>query len=274
MTSEEHPNPRRATPFLPDDEHPERGPRSRWIPALIVTFAAVGTLGGAWVGWTYWRSVGEGESYATPRGAHRTVTLPDGTQMHLDSATLVERRYSSARRELVLTEGRIALDVPAEDTREFQVVAGDVRLRSVGGQFMVRHTGTGFDPGLVRVEVQEGQVLVAPPGAARVELQAGQAVAAGAGRSGTVEPLPAEGFAAWRDGYVDFRATPLAQALDEFERYGATGVILRDSELAKLPVTGRYRSGDGKGFLESLPAQLPVRLVPQEGGVEIVRVGS
>lgn len=245
--------------------------RARWVAWCIVIFAAIGTLGGVWVGWTYWRSVGTGEYLTTPRGATRTVELPDGTTLQLDSSTLVERRYSSGRREVVLTEGQLALDVPPDaQAREFHVVAGDVRLRLTEGQLSVRHTRGGLDAGMVRVEVAQGQVWVAPPGAGRVTLEPGQQVVAGPGRLGAVAPLPAEAYAVWRRGQVEFANAPLAQALDEFERYGPTNVIIRDNAVAQMPVSGRYAVSDAQGFTASLPQQLDVHLNRTEAGIEIL----
>lgn len=245
--------------------------RPRWLAWAIVLFAAVGAIGGGWVGWTYWQSVGSGEYVTTPTGGFRTMTLPDGTTLQLDSSTLVERRYSSGRREIVLTEGRVALDVAVDpEQREFHVVAGDVRLRLTEGRLSVRHTRAGLDAGRVRVEVAQGQVHVAPPGAGRVTLEAGQSVLAAPGRLGTPAPLPAAGYAAWRDGYVDFDGTPLGQALDEFERYGATGVIIQDTAVAQMTVSGRYAVNDAKGFIASLPSQIPVHLRVTDAGTEVL----
>jgi transmembrane sensor len=62
----------------------------------------------------------------------------------------------------------------------------------------------------------------------------------------------------------------LAQALAEFERYGPTGIVVRDPAVASLPVGGSYGVLQVQRFADSLPQTLPVRLVRRGDVLEVV----
>jgi transmembrane sensor len=164
----------------------------------------------------------------------------------------------------------------------------------VGTRFSVQHTGTGLDAGQTVVAVEEGRVRVerrrsgtsgsddfqATQDVASstdmssdqpVELTAGQTVVADAqGHIGPVAALAANGVAPWRDGRLSFDQTPLAQAIAEFDRYGRTGLVVRDPAVAALPVGGSYSLQQWQRFAETLPQVLPVRLVRRGEVTEVV----
>ncbi len=263
-----HPD-RPHVPATDPEQTPQRGPR--WIIALMVLVVLVGAVGGGFVGWTYWRSGGVTENYVTPRGAFRTLELPDGSRLTMDAATQLQTRFSGAGRDVILEEGRVDVTVVADPEREFHVIAGDVRTRVPAGRVLVRSTGFGLDGGSVRVEVLDGSAQVRPSGAGRMDLAAGQSVVAAAGRGGQVQALDAGRATAWRDGVVHFVDTPLVYAIGEFERYASTGVMVPDPSVAMLRVNGDYRVDDVQGFLDSLMAQLPVRFERREQGLVVVR---
>jgi len=183
-----------------------------------------------------------------------------------------------------LHEGQALFSVALNTQRPFHVLAGGVRVTVIGTRFSVRHTHTGLTADETRVVVEEGRVrvarhigtdadaLVLGDGEA-VTLAAGESmVADGQGRLGIVAAVPSGSAAPWRDGRVNFDNTPLAQALAEFERYGATGVVVRDPAVAALPVGGSFQWRRFDAFLASLPRQLPVRLERRDDETEVVDI--
>ena len=104
-----------------------------------------------------------------------------------------------------------------------------------------------------------------------IELTAGQMVIADdTGHLGAVSVAPSGRIAPWRDGRISFDQTPLAQAIAEFERYGRTGLVVRDPAVAALPVGGSYSLRQWQRFAETLPQVLPVRLVRRGEVTEVV----
>lgn len=233
------------------------------------------------------------QHYETARGQQLTVRLPDdgaeGSTLVLDTGTRLHARVFRDRREVVLQTGQALFTVRPDTQRPFVVLAGPLRITVVGTRFSVRHTADGLDAERTVVSVEEGRVRVVPidgsagtdhgPEAAAaaaagerpLELQAGQAVTADGSRGlGPVTSLPLAAAAAWREGRLSFDQTPLAQALAEFERYGPSGIVVRDRAVAALPVGGSYGVAQVQRFVDSLPQTLPVRLVRRGEVLEVV----
>lgn len=273
------------------------------LPHAAAAVLAFALVGGGWMGWDHWRQQPlYTQAFSTERGQQLKATLPDATDQHLprgstlqlDTATQTQVRLYRDRREVHLHSGQAMFAVLNDPQRPFHVVAGAVRITVVGTRFSVRHTGTGLDAGQTVVSVEEGRVrverlqtssdnpdgtkapreLAATPDAPAdqpVELTAGQTVVADAqGHIGPVATLATNAIAPWRGGRLSFDQTPLAQAIAEFERYGSTGLVVRDPAVAALHVGGSYSLQQWRRFAETLPQVLPVRLVRRGEITEVV----
>lgn len=259
----------------------------RWIGWLDmclprVTFAALALLActGAWFGWQAWRALPRFEqTYATARGQQLAVVLPDaatdGSRLTLDTSTRLTVGLYRDHREVRLQEGEAMFAVHHDRASPFQVRAGSVRITVLGTRFSVRHAPDGRDAGETVVEVEEGRVRVASADPASTQpervLVAGQRLVVDTHeRFGEIMPLASGSVAAWRSGRVSFEQTPLAAAIAEFERYGPTGLVVRDPVVAAMKVGGSFGIGQSKQFAKALPALLPVRLVSRGGLTEVV----
>lgn len=258
------------------------GLRRRWLlPSLGMAAAVVMTSGTGLLAWQHWQAQPVfKQAYASERGQQLEVQLPDGSQLRLDTATRLEVTYYRDRREVLLHEGQAVFSVQAGPQRPFHVLSGPVGITVVGTRFSVRYT-----PGLagsdgVRVAVEEGKVRVVrrdgAPGPALAQiadaqtLVAGQQITADAqGSLRPIQPVTAEGIAAWREHRISFVNTPLAQALAEFERYGSTGLTINDPAVAALRLSGTFDPSDTQTLRKILPHALPVRLQQVAGGLEI-----
>jgi transmembrane sensor len=257
-----------------------------WLPlipqAIAATIAFV-AVGGAWMGWEHWwQQPTFAQAYATERGQQLAVTLLDdattGSTLHLDTATRLEARLYRDRREIHLREGQALFTVKSDAERPFHVRAGALRITVIGTRFSVRHTTTGLDAGHTVVNVEEGRVRLARVSAngqilpaTHTDLIAGDRVSANAqGQLGPVAGTSTSAIAAWRDGRISFEQTPLADAIAEFDRYGRTGLVVRDPAVAALPVGGSYSLRQFHRFAETLPQVLPVRLVRRGDVTEVV----
>lgn len=272
-------------------------------PQAVAAAMAFAMVGGGWMGWSHWqRQPVFEQAYATARGQQLKATLPDaaeqanvpGSTLQLDTATQTQVRLYRDRREVHLQGGQAMFAVHSDPQRPFHVYAGALRITVVGTRFAVRHTGTGLDAGQTVVAVEEGRVRVERrqpgkhrPGGAEavpdltpsadtasnhaVELSAGQTVVADAqGHIGPVIAQATNAIATWRDGRISFEQTPLARAIAEFERYGHTGLVVRDPAVAALPVGGSYSLKQWQRFAETLPLVLPVRLLRRGEVTEVV----
>lgn len=257
---------------------------SPWLPNFGLAAAVLALVGGGWLGWSHWRSQPLfSEHYATQRGQPLQVRLPDGSQMLLDAASQAQVQLFRGRREVSLVEGQALFHASPDAQRPFEVLAGHTKVTVLGTKFSVRHTRAGLDAGQTVVEVESGRVRVAQvddkgeedqtlAGSTAVELVAGQRVTAQ--EEGSLEApqaLPVGNVAAWRKGRVNFQDAPLAQALAEFERYGDTGLVVRDPAVAAMRVGGSFDLREASSFAQALPLLLPVRLKTAGGVTEIVK---
>ena len=75
--------------------------------------------------------------------------------------------------------------------------------------------------------------------------------------SGSIED--AERALDWRDGYLAFRNSTLADAAAEFNRYNARKIVMGDPQTAALRVGGNFRWSNTETFVRLLEQGFPVR---------------
>ncbi|HZT03425.1 MAG TPA: FecR domain-containing protein [Steroidobacteraceae bacterium] len=212
---------------------------------------------------------------STAVGQQRHVRLADGSQVTLNTNTLLVVRLTAQRRDLYLRRGEAHFDVVHQAARPFFVHAGDALIRDVGTQFEVRmHSDRDVD-----VLVNEGRVEVHGPATAAqaqsADARAGgedagwvRALSAGEQLSiagpdlkvMAVSPHQVADELAWRDGALVFEGEPLSEAVAEVARYTSERIVLTGPKVGTLRVSGRFRIGDVPGFFQALQAALPVRV--------------
>ncbi len=195
-------------------------------------------------------------SYSTMVGAVSSVPIADGSTVTLNTNSLIRVAVSESERRIDLNRGEAFFDVAKDPTRPFVVVAGNRRVVAVGTKFSVRRDEAGT--GEIRVIVTEGRVRIEPikgdAEAIPAELTAG-AIARGSGESVLIQKRPLdeiEETLSWRNGYLVFRDTPLADAVMEFNRYNNRRVVIDDPDLAQIPIGGNFRATNLDAFVRLL----------------------
>jgi transmembrane sensor len=210
------------------------------------------------------------------KGEVRRVPLPDGSNVTLNTASLVKVRFTPRARDVVLLSGEALFNVAPDRERPFTVEAGDVRLRGGAASFVVRKD----DQGPVRVLVRSGHVEMTCKGApARVVVAANAAavVPSEGFQSGAVTApvrLDADEVArrlSWQDGLLAFNGETLDQAAAEFARYSSTRIVIDDPSLAAETLTGLYASSDPSGFARDVAVSFGAHAIIAEDAVHIVR---
>jgi transmembrane sensor len=231
------------------------------------------------------------DGLATDIGEQRTVTLEDGTRVHLNTDTRAVVHYNRLARGVELVRGEALFEVVKRPDWPFIVTAGHQQIRALGTIFLVRR-----DQNDLAVTLVEGKVSVSPldssavpgPGATpRSKLASSQtsplqsgasahAPVTSASRQGpstdegvfTLAPgerLRFEGdrapqldhpsldaVTAWQRGQVAFDNTPLGDAIAQINRYSAVQIIVEDPRAAAIPVGGVFRVGDSEDFAQAV----------------------
>ncbi len=218
--------------------------------ALLIAAGPLGWAAYRAAPWQPWFS-----DHRTVVGERREVTLEDGTQLHLNTASAVELMFDDQLRLLRLIEGEVLIRTAA-DARPFIVRTAEGRIRALGTRFSVRQQA-----GESRVAVFEHAVEVRPedaPGVARL-LRAGEQ--ARYTRHSVGEPLPAgEQHIGWTRGVLYADRMRLDNFLAELDRH-RPGLLRCDPAIADLRISGAFQLHDPEQVLTVLTMTLPVRLV-------------
>ncbi|OFA06643.1 fec operon regulator FecR [Janthinobacterium sp. HH107] len=207
--------------------------------------------------WQAWRA-----AIRTARGEIRHMTLPDGTQLVLNTDTAIDVRFDGAARLVVLHAGEIHVATAhdgAVPARPFLVRSSNGVVRALGTHFSVRHGGSVLAP-RTQVSVSEGAVEIRPREASdalrRVD----------AGRQGSFDDAAVSALTplaphadAWLRGVLIAERMPLGEVLEQVARY-RYGVLRCDPALAAMPVDGIFQLHDPENILLLLQRALPIRL--------------
>ncbi len=187
-----------------------------------------------------------------------TMTLSDGSYVHLAEGARLDFPAEAGRREVVV-DGRAFFAV-ARAPDPFTVRTPIAELTVRGTRFEVR---TGGD--LLRLVVVDGIVDVAGPGG-RARVVGGQVATVrtgGAPEVATVEDVWP--LLDWPGGVLAFQRTPLRDVARELARYYGVEVAVPDSAVAALRVTGSFH---GDSLTEVVDAVCAVT------GIQCDRTGS
>jgi transmembrane sensor len=209
------------------------------------------------------------EIFATGTHQQRDVMLADSSMIHLDVGSEIAVNMTDRSREITLTRGRALFDVAKDAERPFTVTAGGTRTTALGTQFQIQ-----THPDRVVVLLTEGSVsvtsspekLVDDRPAWEVRLTPGEQLSLGGGATPRKRSVDTYMATSWSRGRLVFRGTPLAEALEEVNRYSSRKLRLADPSLASLPVGGSFIAGDSELALSAFVAALPLRSVDGGGG--------
>jgi transmembrane sensor len=239
----------------------------RWGAALIVFFIAAalwivvprtdfGPSLLAWLNGEIHKPVTQ--SYATKTGDRLTVTLNDGSQAILNTATRLEAIFSKQSRTVRLFGGEALFEVTKDTSRPFVVQTENRRFIAVGTAFDVR-----LDGQQVKVTMLEGTVRaesIDPRSPIQTTVTAGEQLIARTHTEDHVRRVDPQRETSWRHGQVIFDNTPLGDAVEELNRYSSTQIELADPQLADLRLSGTFATGRTSAFVEAIAAYFPIRI--------------
>ena len=200
-------------------------------------------------------------TFATALGERATITLPDGSELTLNTDTVVRTRTDATRRMVYLDKGQAYFKVAKDSGHPFIVTAGDRTITALGTAFDVR-----MEKGVFEVTLVEGKVRVessvpsvdatgaSPP---TVEVQATEMTAG----SQLVAPDDGEWRlirtnaaleTSWTRGQLIFDDVPLKDVVAELNRYSARKMVVTGASLENTPISGNFKPGDVAGFIHAL----------------------
>ncbi|THF65589.1 DUF4880 domain-containing protein [Pseudothauera nasutitermitis] len=239
---------------------PRTAARRRALKTLGGGSAAVAALGVAlWItrDTPAWRPLLA--EHRTRRGERRTLTLADGSTLHLGTDSAVDIDYSPQQRRIVLRQGEILLDSAPDShsvPRPLLVATRHGLLHALGTRFTVR-----LQADATLLHVLQDRVALHPagqPAAAPVIATAGQAFRLTREQAVPAD-IPPHDPAAWADGVLSVRDMPLPRLLDELARHYPGRLQYADG-LAPFTVSGTFQLDDIPRTLALLAESLPLHI--------------
>ncbi|NVO13588.1 MAG: FecR domain-containing protein [Rhodoplanes sp.] len=217
-----------------------------------------------------WSSLSELRAdYRTGTGEQRNVIFVGDVTINLNTQTsLAVRPTEGAEDRIELIAGEASFATPARAARSLVVLAADGRTIVQSGRFDVRFTaGVARSP--VSVTCFEGAVRI-ERGPDVTDLQPGQRVRydrSGLSEIAAVDPQVAS---EWQRGIVEFRGTPLGEAVDEINRYRPGRIILMNATLGQKQLSGRFRIDQMNEALLGLERAFGAKLQRLPGGIVLL----
>jgi transmembrane sensor len=186
-------------------------------------------------------------SFATHVGEQRLIRLADGSAVRLDTDSRIDVAFSARVRRVRLERGQALFEVAHDANRPFLAQAGPVTVRALGTKFDIR-----ADHGQPTVTLIEGVVEVRRAGVAPQvwTLRPGERVATGA--PGAPWAVNLQAATGWTIGRVVFQGVPLSAAVAEVNRYSSHKIVLNAPDVAAIPVTGSFDTGDASAFVSAV----------------------
>lgn len=202
------------------------------------------------------------EEFVAPFGATRIAALPDGSIMTLNTSSRAAMRYTPSERKIILSEGEALFDVAKNKKRPFDVIARRIAVRAVGTSFTVKN----IKQAPLEIIVREGVVSVTSNGT-RAQLTANMRATIAADGHIQAEHLTAAAALnalLWRQGYIFFDNSTLADAAQQFSRYSQVRLAFADPTVSGLRVSGLFKASNPAAFAKA--ASLSFNLKLQSSG--------
>jgi transmembrane sensor len=191
----------------------------------------------------------DGPVYTTALGEQRSLKLPDGSLIVLNTRSRVEVDFSPQTRDVKLLEGEVLFTVTQDAARPFRVVTNSAVIQALGTQFNVRRAGAN-----TVVSVVEGRVRISEAGTTAVTaaqvLKAGEQAHMAKDKS-IVRRKDGDTAAAvaWRERRLVFRDESLADIASEFNRYNETQIQVKGESVRNRRLTGAFDADNPQSLL-------------------------
>ena len=259
----------------PADAVPDKSPGRRLGLTKISLSCAL--LGVAIVAYLGWRQLTVFD-VATGVGEQHSTVLPDHSLVELNTQSEIRVAFTSSERRVELVRGEAFFDVSKDPARPFIVYTDVATAKAVGTRFSVYRALTG-----TIVTVAEGRVLVrhqlplpdsttdaGHPEA--VEVVPGTQAEARPGRPVQMHAANLEQTLAWRERRLVFDGAPLAEVVEEFNRYNSPPLVIADPRLNAQRISGVFGANDSESLLDFLVKMDHVTI--HREGAQAIRIGS
>lgn len=193
------------------------------------------------------------ESYATTIGEQREIALSDGSHVKLNTNSRIRIEYREDLRLLTLDQGEAFFKVASNRQRPFVVETHKGSVTAVGTAFSVNRQEDSIDvtvvEGIVSVKERQAQPEIK---AEHKLVKADQKLQINQRGLSQVMATNAASALAWRNQLLVLENKPLADAIDQLNRYLVNPVDASDPSLRSLRVSGTFSLQSPESTLDGL----------------------
>jgi transmembrane sensor len=262
----------------PDMDTREEGDKKFYLKpvfaSVIAVIAVVSILAGIYFTHESRRTSEYSVDYATITGEIKDVSLPDGSEIQLNTRSKVNVDYETEVRNVYLLEGEAHFKVAHNPDKPFIVYAGKYSVKAVGTAFNVYLKGNSLDltvthgrveVSLLKKAVLPGRKPVLPQGdnlQSLVPFVEGQHVVMDKEIElvQKLSPGDIEKKLSWRDGLLVFDAEKLKDVVSRINRYIPTKIVISDPTIANIKFGGHFKVGEIDSILSALEEQFGIRV--------------
>jgi|GEM_PF-2734086 len=253
--------------------------QSRAIYRAGMALALIGIIVGAGL-YQYISSVTEIEKtrvYSSARAEMKTITLDDGSTVHLNAQSRITVNYTGNERNITLEQGEALFEVSHNPVRPFLVYAGNGKVQAIGTQFNVKlmpdfNVMVTLVEGVIRITQNMGK----HEGLARILKIPGEMASLrpfpDTDKDMAQENLPEikitqhssdpfQDVLSWREGKLVFQGQRLDNVLYEINRHSNHRILLKSKKAIDMPVYAVFNAGDWRGALSAIVKSYPVKAV-------------
>lgn len=228
--------------------HREQGSPSNRSRILLRVAAAVLLVAGGAFGIATQIDQTREQVYRTAVGGRETLKLADGSQIELNTNSVLRLTYGKEARRAVLEHGEAYFQITHDASRPFTVETGNHRVTDIGTKFLVRSSN-----GSLEVAVTDGMVRLEGTDKREKQqlLKRGDVIVISK-RSADFTHRPVQKLAdelGWRRGVLIFENTTIAEAAAQFNRYNTKKLVVAPSA-AHVAIGGTFPSNNVETFTE------------------------
>lgn len=255
-------------------ERPHKGQRG-WLAAAVCAVLCAGAL-------VTWSVLRERQTYSTEVGEQRSLRLPDGSTVTLNSRSRARIAFDESTRTVDLLEGEALFHAAQETSRPFIVRADGTSVRALGTEFDIdkRYRGTVVTvlQGRVAVSVAEtptdrGTNSTRDARDEAIVISAGEQLDTTTGGTRVPSRTNVSSATAWMQGRVMLQSATLEEVAERFNRYSQRRLVTEDHGSVPFRLSGVF-STDPDFLIRYLRERTDIQVEESATQIRIIRTGA
>ena len=225
-------------------------------------------------------------AYTTLVGEQRPIRLEDGSSMDLNVDSHLQVHYTRDKRDILLLGGEVLFNVEHDLARPFRVMTERAVVEAQSTQFNIYHRAARTTISVIAGEVsvllangkgtsanQDRQAHAPSPGeSVGLTLEAGQQVSIDPdGRYKKIEHADIPNATLWQKRRLRFDNAPLAEVVEELNRYNTTQIVVAGERLGARPISGSFSVDHPETLVHYLQSTDDKLTVEKAGDALVIR---